>query len=456
MAGNKTFGFRSAVGTYLGLGLLVLTVLAGSSISARVDENLDDSRDQKIRRLEQMVLQLSKEVQALKAVSANDVQRQDEYHQALQDIRDDLASMKDAKWLDPDSWLNKFTLGGYGEMHANYGEAGDADQFDIHRLVIYVGYEFEDWIKLHSEIEIEHAFVTDEAGGELVIEQLYIDFLLDPKFNVRVGRILTPLGIINKKHEPVTFNGVERPAFAKFIIPSTWSSDGVGIFGSLGQGVNYELYVVGGLDGSKFTAKDGIREGRIKERASLHEPALTGRLDFFPLIAKEVPYQQRLRLGLSGYWGGLDNGNKGSNPGIDGEIHIYSADFEYSICKFDFRGATAYEEIDEAKEIGSGTATGIFGWYLEGAYHFLPDSWKRGKLKKADAVVFVRYDQFDTQHKMPSGVSQDKAGDREEWTFGLSFYPTPNLVLKADYQIRNDDADSDLKDRLNLGVGWQF
>jgi hypothetical protein len=57
---------------------------------------------------------------------------------------------------------------------------------------------------------------------------------------------------------------------------------------------------------------------------------------------------------------------------------------------------------------------------------------------------------------MPSGVARNSAGDRTEWTFGTNFYLTPNLVVKADYQIRDDDSGSDLDDLLNLGIGWAF
>ena len=49
----------------------------------------------------------------------------------------------------------------------------------------------------------------------MLIEQAAVDFLLSEPFNIRVGRVLTPLGIINKWHEPPSFNGVERPSFSK-------------------------------------------------------------------------------------------------------------------------------------------------------------------------------------------------------------------------------------------------
>ena len=42
-----------------------------------------------------------------------------------------------------------------------------------------LGYDFNDWIKFHSETEVEHAFVSNESkDGELSVEQAYVDFLL--------------------------------------------------------------------------------------------------------------------------------------------------------------------------------------------------------------------------------------------------------------------------------------
>lgn len=377
---------------------------------------------------------------------------QQEAHNELQ-----AAVLADAMAQPDDSVFgDRLRFGTYGEMHANFTEGSGSDQFDIHRLVLTVGFDFTDWIHLNTEVELEHAYTTDGSGGEFLIEQLYLDFDINERINIRVGRFLTPLGITNQRHEPTRFNGVERPTFDKYIIPTTWSSDGIGIFGQLNDWMTYELYVVAGLDGSKFNATNGIRKGRIKERPSLHSPAITGRLDFFPLTGKEVDYDQELRFGVSTYVGGLDNGNKGKNPDIDGCVQIYSADFEYSVDRWDFRGAMAWEYISNAKEIGNGTAEQIFGAYIEGAYHWFPDAWKKGKLAQADSVVFARYDYVNTQFKMPSGVEANGAGQRQEVTLGVSFFPTENLVFKADIQFRSDRSDEDPPTLINFGIGWNF
>lgn len=419
-----------------------------------------DERDRKIEELERMLKELAEQVRELKEERAAERAAVLENQETINSLTSQVDELGESWVLDSESWVNKFTLGGYGELHANFGEGDEPDVFDIHRVVIFLGYEFNDWIKFNSETEMEHAFVSEDSGGELIFEQAYLDFSLSDHVNVRAGRVLTPMGIVNQKHEPPSFNGVERPSFAKNIIPSTWSSDGIGVFGSIMPGLTYEAYVVNGLEGDEFSSTSGIRGGRNNERPSLHEPAFTGRLDYFPFATREAPYGQVLRLGASTYIGGLDNGNKGKNPGVDGDIAIYSADFEYTISKFDFRGAVAYEEIGGARDLSAATgetiASDIFGWYLEGAYRIWPDAWKTGKLKRSDAVVFVRYDDFDTQYKVPSGLPKDPAGDRNEWTFGVNFYLLPNLVVKADYQVRDDDTTTDLDDLFNLGVGWQF
>lgn len=349
------------------------------------------------------------------------------------------------------SWTDRMTLDGYGEIQGRFTQGDDEDFVDLTRLVAYLGYRFEDWLLLHSETELEHGMAADGVDGEVLIEQLYVDYLIGDAINLRAGRVLTPIGIVNERHEPTTFNGVLRPDFDRSIIPTTWSFDGIGIHGRLCDQVKYQLYAGASLDGSGFDSVDGIRGGRQEQLAGVHEPAVTGRLDWFPRES-----MTDLRFGLSFFGGGLDNGLEGANPGVDADLEIYSVDAEYSVGRWDFRGVYAYEKINGAADIGNNVASAIDGYYVEAARHILPDSWKTGRLQKADAVAFVRYDDLDTQASMPEGVSRDPAGDREIVTMGLSFFPTEGFVLKADYQIRDDDTPAGLPERFNVGLGWSF
>jgi len=438
------------------IGCMILLVLWAASVSAAGEADNDEleAMRREMEQLRQQVKELQSEFRRLQDEKKKDEDIPSENQQEIRELRDDVAKLNESQKLDISDTLGKLKLGGYGDIHANFTEGSESDKVDFHRLVMYLGYDFDDWIKFHSETELEHAFVSD-GDGEISLEQAYLDFLLSDNFNIRAGRILTPIGIINKTHEPPTFNGVERPNFAKYIIPTTWSSDGIGLFGGLTPSLKYEAYVVAGLDGDSFSSS-GIRGGRIKSEQSLNEVAFTGRLDYRPYEEVLSNSDQSLRLGLSGYFGGLDNTDGGGGSGKDGEIAMTSADFEYSISKFDFRGVIANTNIDGARNFGGGVAEEMFGWYLEGAYHFWPDEWKTGKLEKSDATVFVRYEEYDTQHEMPSGIAKDKTKDVDEVTAGVNFYLTPNFVIKADYQISDDASGSDRDDLFNLGLGWMF
>ncbi|MFO1009172.1 MAG: hypothetical protein U1F29_03835 [Planctomycetota bacterium] len=344
------------------------------------------------------------------------------------------------------SWVERLRLGGYGEIHWNRENGAGGDQIDNHRFVAYLGYRFSDSIELHSETELEHSFV-EEGNGELALEQLFVDFRLDPSWNVRAGRFLTPLGIVNETHEPTTFHGVERSLFDTVVIPTTWSSDGVGLFGELSPTTTYELYLGSSLDGSGFDSLDGIRGGRQEERPGISQMALSGRVDW-RLVQED---DAALRVGLSAFGGGLDNGNQGTNPGVDADLWIGCVDVRGSTGSFDFRGAYAYEHVQGARDLGPGVASAIDGLSVEAAWHVL----RPGEGREHDVALFARYDAVDTQKDLPSGVARDPRGERDEWTVGVTWLPLPSVVIKADYQMRDDDGGG-LPERVNLGLGWSF
>jgi hypothetical protein len=91
------------------------------------------------------------------------------------------------------------------------------------------------------------------------------------------------------------------------------------------------------------------------------------------------------------------------------------------------------------------------GGYVEGAVRVLPSR------AAHDAAVFVRYENFDTQFRMPAGVHALKQFDRAAWVFGGSFFPDPDVVLKVDYSIvRNRSSLFGSVDAFNVGLGWWF
>ena len=100
------------------------------------------------------------------------------------------------------------SIGGYGEgFYQNIvGDKGaEKSKADMERMVMYVGYKFTDSIIMNSELEFEHGSTGEgaEEKGEVSAEFVSLDFLLNPKINVRTGLLLMPMGLINRMHEPL-------------------------------------------------------------------------------------------------------------------------------------------------------------------------------------------------------------------------------------------------------------
>ena len=139
------------------------------------------------------------------------------------------------------------TIGGYGEVHyLNPSGPNTPADVNVARFVVFLAHTFSERLAFRSELEVEDTKVEGgEAGGEVALEQVYLDYTLSPAATIRAGLMLAPIGIINETHEPPTFNGVERPAFDHDVIPSTWRDIGVGLVGSLpgSSGLNYRVYL---------------------------------------------------------------------------------------------------------------------------------------------------------------------------------------------------------------------
>jgi hypothetical protein len=344
----------------------------------------------------------------------------------------------------------RLPVSGYMDFHFNKNE-GEPGQLDFHRFVLLFGHSFSDRIKFWSELELEHAFVEGrEEKGELELEQAYLDFLVKPYLNFRGGMLLTPVGLINERHEPPAFNGVERPFVDTVILPSTWFDAGAGIFGDLGKGFVYRTYVMSPLDATGFSAEEGLRDGRQKGfESSFQNAAFTGRVEYHGL--------PRLSLGAS-FW----RGNTGFNlTGANPRVRVVEFDGRYSISRFDFRGQFAHVDLTKAAELNralqreTGVSPNIArqmrGFYWESAARVLPRRFSH------DLALFLRYENFDTQHKMPEGFLPLKQFDRSAWVLGATYYPEPDVALKMDYTfLRSQSAILPTLRTLNFGIGWWF
>ena len=342
-------------------------------------------------------------------------------------------------------------ISGYMDFHFNKREFEDG-RLDFHRFVLLITHRFSDRIRFVSELELEHALVEGlEEAGELELEQAYVDFLLTRRFNVRAGMLLVPVGIINERHEPPTFYGVERPFVDTFIVPTTWFDVGAGVHGELGRGWRYRAYVMAPLNAQEFTAEEGVRGGIQKgSDANIGRPAVTGRLEFVGVPG--------LTAGAS-FWTGRSGFE--FRPRFEVPVSLGEADVRYSRDRLELRGQFAQVAIRNADLLNDamGRAVGVDpnvaktlrGFYGEAGYRVISGA------SYGDVGLFARYENFDTQFRMPTGYLPLKEFDRDALVFGVTYWPDPDIALKADYSgVRSGNSTIREPNSFNIGLGWWF
>ena len=130
-------------------------------------------------------------------------------------------------------------------------------------------------------------------------------------------------------------------------------------------------------------------------------------------------------------------------------------DARYAYQRFTARGQYVRTQLSgtEAYNTATGRDLGsaLQGWYLEGAYNLLPQA------KEQRLFAFLRYEQYDTHAETAGSLVRNDAYNRNDITTGLSYHIAPGVVLKGDYQFRDNAASgSDVANRLNFGIGVWF
>jgi hypothetical protein len=342
------------------------------------------------------------------------------------------------------------TIGGYAEAHYNRATGKNA-KLDVHRMVMLLGYKFNERTQFITEVEFEHV-------KEVYIEQAFLQYALNDNINVRAGLMLVPMGIVNEYHEPTTFNGVERPSMDKAIVPTTWREIGLGISGRYNEAsLRYQAYMFNGFTsnngGKLLGGSNGLRNGRQKgAESTMNNINFAGKLDYYGLPG--------LRLGLSGYFGRTQSDVDIEDiAGADVGVAMIGFDARYAYKRFTARGQFITANITDSKEYNAyyNVATGdelgskLQGWYVEGAYNILSQD------KEQKLVGFVRYEDFNTHASVAQGINKNLKYDRNEVTFGLTYTVAPGAAFKADYQFKNTAvAGSKAVKQLNLGFGIWF
>ncbi len=357
----------------------------------------------------------------------------------------------------------KITIGGYGQIDYNQplnDTASANGKMDVHRMVILVGYKFNERVQFVTEVELEHV-------KEVYVEQAFINYKISQPINFRAGLMLIPMGIINEYHEPTTYNGVERPNLDGKIAPTTWREMGAGFTGNIdGLSLKYQAYVFNGFlgydGGGKFRGSDGFRKGRQKgAESTFNSPNFSGKLDFYGI--------KGLKIGAAGYFGksqttaydGVLNSDTEALAAADSTVigvSMFGLDARYQYKNLFLRAQLLSATMTNVKEYnaftGSDLGSAMLGYYGEVGYDVLSIFKKDAKEK---VILFGRYEFYDTHSSTTEGTDKNDSFARTDLTFGVTYKVSNGAAFKADYQIFDNEMENNISSRqINLGVGVWF
>jgi predicted porin len=152
--------------------------------------------------------------------------------------------------------------------------------------------------------------------------------------------------------------------------------------------------------------------------------------------------------------GGLTNGF--SLPlAVNPKVTLWDIRARYNIGKLDLSALYSKGTISSTSALNVAFAADVSpipssfqGAYVQAAYNI----WSNGDQK---LVPFARLEKFNTGKgfNLPVGLSRVDDATESVTTIGASYYLTPTVVVKADYQ---NFKVKPLMNRFNLGLGYSF
>ena len=351
-------------------------------------------------------------------------------------------------------------IGGYGQIDMNLQSEDNThynSKLDVHRLVTFLGYNFNDKVSFVSEIEYEHVV-------EVYVEQAFMNYKLKDNMSLQAGLMLIPMGIQNLYHEPPTYNGVERTNVDKYIVPTTWREMGIGVTGSIDEySVNYQAMLVNGFngydDGGVFSGKSGLRSGRQKGAESyMTMPDFAARVAYYGMPGWNIGASLYQGESETSMYNGLDLNDNAAVSSADSSkigIQMLGVDARYNNGPIQARAQYIVAELENTAQYNAYTdkdlGSVMTGYYLEGGYNLLNDRDTDNEL-----IAFARYERYNTHEEVSEGTTINTSYDRTERTIGLTYKLDQGAAFKADYQLLGNAASEEDKKMFNLGVAVWF
>ena len=395
---------------------------------------------------------------------------------------------------------NRLSIGGYGEVAYSrnfysdnqfryrrpklYAKDPSNGRFDIPHAVFYLGYDFGKGWSLGTEIEFEHTgtgsaveieadeggeFESEiEKGGEVELEQFWIQKSFAKWANVKLGHFVVPVGLNNAHHEPLNFFTVYRPEGENTILPSTWHDTGIAFWGRL-KDFKYQFQVVAGLNALLFGRDGWVHKGA----GSAYEFKPANKYGFVVRVDNySIP---GLRLGVSGYMGQAmhntsPNEMEGKGKPYDGVkamTYIGALDFTYNKHNWIVRGQADYGYVSGAQRLSVAKANmqksspydktnvgkNAYAIGIEAGYDLFSQIVKM-RAENQKFYLFARYETYDSH---VAGALQPvyTYTARQRVAFGVNYFPIPQVVIKANYSNRMFKSGYNNEPSINIGVAYE-
>jgi len=351
-------------------------------------------------------------------------------------------------------------IGGYGQIDYNKqinDELNHNATLDVHRLVTFFGYNFNEKTSFISEIEMEHV-------KEVYVEQAFLSHSIKNNLTVNAGLMLIPMGIQNLYHEPPTFNGVERTNVDKYIVPTTWREMGVSVNGRMMDNtLSYELMLVNGFNGydgaGVFSGSSGLRSGRQKAAKSyMTSPDFASRFSYLGIPNLNLGFSTYLGESESSAYNGLDLSDENAVMSADSTIigiNMIGIDGRYQQGALQLRGQYVVADLSNTNQYniftGKDLGSKMMGYYAEAGYNLLSK-----KETNDELIAFVRYENYNTHKEVEDNITINSNYDRKDVILGLGWKLTKGAMFKVDYQIKSNGNANPRTDYINIGTAVWF
>ena len=348
---------------------------------------------------------------------------------------------------------------------------------DFERFVLSPRFLLTDDIKIVSEIEFEHGgtgvtmeydtldefgeFETEvEKGGEVVVEEAYIDISSKDWLNYRIGHMIIPVGLNSQRHLPTLYLATSRNISETTIIPNTWHETGVLAYGQLADKINYQASLTTGLNSEFFSSSHWIQAGaqRQFEFSNADDLAVALRIDYGDVVGSHI--------GASIYTGNTNSNRNKSQLNSDGNVTITELHGVYDEGDFKFRALAMLGKLSDSDAITKANnglpnaleakktpiSSEALAWFVEAGYD-VSSMLNYGK----SVIPFVRYDFVDSMYATEGGVQDLDRHERTTITLGVDYFFSQTVVFKADYATTsNGDSSIEDMDAFTLAAGFQF